>query len=173
MMFTGKPLPASGVWFRNVVEWIDKVSMVAIVVAMGAMATMVSVQVFWRYVLGSSIDSADELSRLFFIWAMFLAIPQGVKYSIHVGIDIVVGTFPQGLQEVVFRVCSAAGVLLMVVVFYAALISTIDKWPQLMPTLPITASIYYIAVLICAAHSSLHLLLHTWLGRAAWEGREL
>lgn len=173
MTLGGNQLPASGLWCRKAVEWIDKISMVAIVVTMGAMTIMVSLQVFWRYVLGSSIDSADELSRLFFIWSMFLAIPQGVKYSIHVGIDLIVGTFNKRWQDIVFRVGAAAGVVLMAVVFYAALISTIDKWPQLMPTLPITASIYYIAVLISSAHSLLHLALHTWMGSAVWEDQRL
>lgn len=173
MTSDSKQLPLLGLRCRNVVEWLDKISMVAIVVAMGAMATTVALQVFWRYVLGSSIDSADELSRLFFIWAMFLAIPQGVKYSVHVGIDLIVGTFSKRMQDVAFRISAAAGVVLMAVVFYAALISTIDKWPQLMPTLPVTASIYYIAVLIGAAHSFLHLALHTWMGPTVWEDRHL
>lgn len=173
MTSDSKQLPTLGLWCRNAVEWLDKISMVIIVVTMGAMATMVALQVFWRYVLGSSIDSADELSRLFFIWAMFLAIPQGVKYSVHVGIDLIVGAFNRKMQDIVFRIGAAAGVVLMAVVFYAALISTIDKWPQLMPTLPITASIYYIAVLISSAHSFLHLALHAWMGQAVWEGRRL
>lgn len=162
-----------GLHFRTCVEWVDKASLVLIVFSMGAMASMVAVQVFWRYVLGSSIDSADELSRLFFIWAMFLAIPQGIKYSIHVGIDLIINLFNKTLKEVIFRIVSAAGVVLMAVVFYAALISTIDRWSQLMPTLPVTASVYYIAVLIGAAHSFLHLLLYAWMGSAIWEDRDL
>jgi hypothetical protein len=36
--------------------------------------------------------------------------------------------------------------------------AVIDKWPQLMPTMPITAAVFYIAVLISAIHCALHLI---------------
>lgn len=147
---------------------IDRVSAVMIMTTMAAMTAMVSLQVFWRYVLSSSIDSADELSRLFFIWAMFLAIPQGVKYSVHVGIDLFLYAFSPAMRERLFRLVSAAGMVLMAATFYAAWIATADKWQELMPTLPITAAVYYISVLWCVGHSTLHLLIHTCYGSKAW-----
>ncbi|MHA3902710.1 TRAP transporter small permease [Castellaniella sp. WN] len=147
---------------------LDRISAVMIMATMATMAAMVSLQVFWRYVLGSSIDSADELSRLFFIWAMFLAIPQGVKYSVHVGIDLFLYAFSPAMRERLFRLVSAAGVVLMAATFYAAWIATADKWQELMPTLPITAAIYYLSVLWCVGHSTLHLLIHTCFGSKAW-----
>lgn len=150
------------------VRQVDKASFVLIVIAMGAMTIMVSLQVFWRYVLSSSINSADELSRLFFIWAMFLAIPQGVKYGIHVGIDLLVHRFSPRTQEALFRFVSIAGAILMAAAFYAAWIATGDKWQELMPTLPITAAVYYISVLWCAAHSFLHLFVHACYGSKVW-----
>jgi TRAP-type C4-dicarboxylate transport system permease small subunit len=145
--------------------------MVAIVVAMAAMTVMVSLQVFWRYALSSSIDSADEVSRLFFVWVIFLAIPHGIKYAVHVGIDLLVMTLSQRNKDRLFRLVSVASAALMAAIFYAAWIATMDKWQELMPTLPISAGIYYVAVLICAAHSFIHLVLHAWLGPRIWEGR--
>ena len=57
--------------------------------------------------------------------------------------------------------------LLMIVVLYAAVVATIDKWPELMPTLNFTAAVYYLPVLICAGHSLMHLLLQASLGQTA------
>jgi TRAP-type C4-dicarboxylate transport system permease small subunit len=145
--------------------------MFMIVVAMAAMTLMVTLQVFWRYVLSSSIDSADEVSRLFFVWVIFLAIPHGIKYAVHVGIDLLVMNLSTRNKGRLFRLMSVASAALMAAVFYAACIATMDKWQELMPTLPVTAGIYYIAVLICAAHSFVHLVLHAWLGPRIWEGR--
>ncbi|MCE8040402.1 TRAP transporter small permease subunit [Halomonas sp. MCCC 1A11062] len=136
---------------------------------MGLMTIIVSLQVFWRYVLGSSIDSADELSRLFFIWAIFLAIPHGVKHGVHVGIDLFVMMMPVWLRELLFRMMAAIATLLMLLVMIGAWVATIDRWPELMPTLPITSSIYYIAVLICGLHAFLHLALLAWGGSRTWE----
>lgn len=153
---------------RAFLQVLDKISYFLIIIAMLAMVVMVSLQVFWRYVLGSSIDSADELSRLFFIWTMFLAIPQGVKYSVHVGIDLLVKALNKNWQEILFRITAVAGAVLMAAVFYAAVIATADKWQELMPTISITAGVYYIAVLICAVHSFLHLILLAWMGSTTW-----
>lgn len=156
---------------RRWIEGFDRVSMVVIVVAMAAMTLMVTLQVFWRYVLSSSIDSADEVSRLFFVWVIFLAIPHGIKYAVHVGIDLLVMALSPRNKERLFRVVCVASAVLMAAIFYAAWIATMDKWQELMPTLPISAGIYYVAVLICAAHSFVHLVLHAWLGSRIWEGR--
>lgn len=152
-----------------VVERLDAVTYWGIVVVMGLMVTIVALQVFWRYVLGSSIDAADELSRLCFVWAIFLAIPHGVKHGVHVGIDLFVMMMPAWLKEVLFRLMAGVSTLLMMMVMVGAWVATVDRWPELMPTLPITSAIYYIAVLICGAHAFLHLALLAWGGSRTWE----
>lgn len=154
---------------KTVLRGIDRVSHAGVVACMMAMAGLVAAQVFFRYALSSSIDSADELSRLFFVWSMFLAIPHGIKVGIHVGIDVLVRQFTDRLQDIAFRAMSGAGAILMVLVFYTAIFVVADKWQDLMPTIDITAAVYYIAVLICAGHSFLHLAVLAWGGAGAWE----
>ncbi|MBB3190463.1 TRAP transporter small permease [Halomonas cerina] len=136
----------------------DRTSYYAILVAMGLMTLLVSAQVFARYVLDTSIDSADELSRLFFVWAIFLAIPHGIKVGIHVGIDALVTHFPAPLQRRLAQLMSWVGAIMMGVLFWISIGAVASKWQEMMPTLPITAALFYIAVLICAAHSCLHLV---------------
>lgn len=169
----GGPAPAAGPLLlsrlKSLLRSIDRVSYVGVVVCMMAMAGLVAAQVFFRYALSSSIDSADELSRLFFVWSMFLAIPHGIKMGIHVGIDVLVRQFADRLQDIVFRAMSGAGAILMVLVFYTAIFVVADKWQDLMPTIDITAAVYYIAVLICAGHSFLHLVVLTLGGAAVWD----
>jgi TRAP-type C4-dicarboxylate transport system permease small subunit len=157
---------------RALLAAIDRASYVLIVFAMGTMAVIVALQVFLRYALSASMDSAEELSRLAFVWAMFLAIPHGIRYGVHVGIDVLVILFPEDLRRALFRVTSGLGALLMVLVLYAAIFVTADKWQDLMPTIEFTAAVFYIAVLISAAHSLLHLLLLAWGGEDAWKGAE-
>lgn len=153
-------------WF---VERLDAVTYWGIVAVMALMVTIVALQVFWRYVLGSSIDSADELSRLCFVWAIFLAIPHGVKHGVHVGIDLFVMMVPAWLKEVFFRLMAGVSTLLMLAVMIGAWAATVDRWPELMPTLPVTSATYYIAVLVCGGHAFLHLALLAWGGSRTWE----
>lgn len=144
--------------FLHALALFDRTSYYAILVAMGMMTLLVSAQVFARYVLSTSIDSADELSRLFFVWAIFLAIPHGIKVGIHVGIDALAGLLPQAVQHHLARLMALIGAMLMAALFWITLGAVADKWQELMPTLPITAAIFYIAVLVCAGHCCLHLI---------------
>lgn len=167
---TGEPVPAGSLLdrARAAVAWTDRVSFWVIVGAMGGMAVLVSLQVVMRYAFAASIDWADEVSRLFFVWTMFLAIPHGVRSGVHVGIDLLVLQFPQNRREQLFRVMAGLGSLLMLVVFYNALLVVGQTWQELMPTLNVTSAVYYIAVLISAGHAFLHLLLLAWGGSGIW-----
>lgn len=156
--------------FRKAVAQLDRLSFALVVASMAGMAVLVSTQVFFRYALSDSIDWAEEVSRLFFVWAMFLAIPHGVRHGVHVGIDIVVKALPETTQDALLRITSALGAVLMVIVFYYALIVTAEGWEELMPTVDFTASVYYIAVVVATGHSFLHLLVLAWGGSRAWEG---
>ncbi|WP_157966365.1 TRAP transporter small permease [Oceanibium sediminis] len=167
---TGKPvLTGFPALARRGVDIIDKVSMWVIVGSMGGMAALVAAQVFQRYIMDSSIDAADELSRLFFVWSMFLALPHGIRSGVHVGIDIFLRMMPRMGQDIAQRISALAGMILMIAVFVTALGATSDKWNELMPTLPVTAALYYIPVLICACHSVLHLALLLVCGPRIWE----
>ncbi len=167
---TGPQRSAAFLAFKRFIGWVDRATYGIIVVVMGLMTVIVSSQVFMRYVMNSSIDSADELSRLCFVWGIFLAIPHGVKHGVHVGIDLFVMMMPEHARELLFRLMAGLSTLLMVMVMLGGWVATVDRWPELMPTLPVTSAIYYIAVLICGAHSLLHLALLAWGGSKTWAG---
>lgn len=152
---------------------LDTVSYWVIAVAMALMSLILAAQVVGRYGLGSSIDAADELSRLFFVWSIFLAIPHGLKYGVHVGIDFFFLKMPYRMQAVLFRLIAAASGVLFVVLMVVSWTATVDKWQEQMPTLPMTAGLYYVAVLICCGHSLLHLMALAWGGPRTWEGETL
>jgi TRAP-type transport system small permease protein len=148
----------------QVVRLVDHISYWLIGIVMASMATLVSLQVFYRYVLNSSIDFADEGSRFFFVAAIFLALPHGIRAGVHVGIDLFVRMLPEVWKAAMFRLVSAISALLMVMVVWTGCVATFDKWGELMPTLPISAGFYYVPVVITGLHGFLHLLLLTFTG---------
>lgn len=168
--------PPRSAGFRGLIRLIrglDRVSYAVIVAVMALMSLILAAQVVARYILGTSIDAANELSRLFFVWSIFLAIPHGIKYGIHVGIDVIVRSLPAAVQAALFRAIAAASAGLLAILLVLSWTATLDKWQELMPTLPVTAAVYYIAVLICCGHGALHLLALAWGGPRTWEGERL
>jgi len=145
--------------FSQLLTWLDKASFAAIVAAMALMALLVSVQVILRYLFSASIDSAAEISRLLFVWAIFLALPQGIARGIHVGIDALTSRMPKSVYHWIWRFTTALSLVLMLILAWLALDAIADKWQQMMPTINITASVYYFPLLICGLHGALHLLL--------------
>jgi TRAP-type C4-dicarboxylate transport system permease small subunit len=162
-------------WLRfcmAAMERIDSATAKILILAMGLMAVLVCTQVFFRYVLSSSIDWADEVSRLMFVWSMFLAIPHGVRAGVHVGIDVLVNVLNPSLRLNLARLMLGISSILTLVVFYNSVIVVMQKWDELMPTVDITAAVYYIPVLISMIHCFLHLLLLAVAGPDIWQKEE-
>ncbi len=143
---------------------IDRVAAVVIIAIMAAMVVVVSLQVFLRYAFNTSIDWADDVGRLLFVWAIFLTIPLGIREGIHIGIELVVKLFSPAVQRALLRLMGTLTIIMMAVVCYQAVMVTIDQWDELLPTLDVTVAIFMIPVAIGAAHSVLHLLRLVALG---------
>ncbi|KKL47458.1 hypothetical protein LCGC14_2335330, partial [marine sediment metagenome] len=144
---------------RGAVERLDRVSRIVVIAAMAVMTGLVVSQVVARYAFSSALDWSEEVARLAFVWTMFLAIPHGIRHGVHVGIDALVVKLPARTQAMLFRVTAVFGAVLMAAVFWFGLQVTVSTWPELMPTLPVTAAVYYVAILISAGHSLLHLVV--------------
>jgi len=145
-------------FFRRVLDGIDQVVALLIIVAMAGMVVVVATQVYLRYALNLSLDWADEISRLLFVWSIFLAIPLGIKRGSHVGIELLTNQLPRGFRDRLFRFMNVLAIVLMAVVAWQAGVLTHDQWDEPMSTLDISVGFFMLPLLIGAVHSVLHLL---------------
>ena len=155
---------ASPVWLKAL-DGLDKLSWLIIVVNMMLLVVLVLAEVFSRYILNFSIGAADEMARFCFIWSMFLAIPHGIKYGTHVGIDLVISRIPENLRGLIFRTLSFLSAILMAMVAYQGVLVAIDVWDQMMPTIDISNGVFYLPVVICGLHSATHLVVQVFTGK--------
>jgi TRAP-type C4-dicarboxylate transport system permease small subunit len=144
------------------VERLDQASRWLIIAAFAVMVVVVSLQVLFRYVLNLSLDWADEVGRLTFVWAAFLGVPHGVKIGAHVGIDFVAKLLPPAPLAWVFRAGCAASAALMAVVGWQSVVIARETWDQLMPVLDFSTGWFYVAITVCGVHCVLHFLLLAW-----------
>ncbi|KMK68301.1 TRAP transporter small permease [Puniceibacterium sp. IMCC21224] len=122
-----------------------------------AMVAVVSGQVVMRYVFNGSFDWADEVSRIAFVWTIFLAIPLGIRDGTHVGIELLVNRFPPALRKLVARVMNALAAAMMFVVFWTSIIVALATWSERLGAINITSSVFFFPVILGALHSALHL----------------
>ncbi len=151
-------IPGGIVMLRRLLDPIDWFVARVVIAAMASMAIILPAQVLLRYGLNLSLDWAEEISRLCFVWAVFLAIPLGIKRGAHVGISLLTDRLPAGVGSVLFRTLSALSLVLMAVVAKEAAVLTIDQWDEPMSTLDYSVGFFMLPIVISAAHSVLHFL---------------
>lgn len=135
---------------------VDRLAGVTIIAAMAAMVGVVSLQVLLRYAFNTSIDWAEDVSRLLFVWSIFLAVPLGVKQGSHIAIELVTLNLPPSARIFFVRLMAIGCVGLMAVICYQGVLLTVQQWDEFMPTLNVTAALFMLPVAIGAAHSALH-----------------
>ncbi len=79
-------------FFSNIVEWIAAVMVVAL-------AVVVFLQVFNRFVLKAPLAWSEDLAMLLFQWVAFLGAAIGVKRMRHFGIELVVKKLPERVHR--------------------------------------------------------------------------
>ena len=80
--------------FSNIVEGLAAILVVAL-------AIVVFLQVFNRYVLKAPLAWSEDLAMLLFQWVTFLGAAIGVKRMRHFGIELVVRTLPEKIHRAI------------------------------------------------------------------------
>ena len=143
---------------------IDRAVKLVIIVTMGVMVAIVSAQVLARYALSSGIGWADEISRLTFVWSIFLAIPLGTRLRAHIGIELLTSRLPANLRAILARVVAFVAALLMLLVAFESSKIATDQWDELMASVDLSAGFFIVPVAIGTIHTALHLLRMTAFG---------
>lgn len=141
-----------------VLHWVDQAVSLVVMIAMAVLTTVICVQVFYRYVLNSSIDWSWDVPRLCFIWIGLLAIPLGLKRHAHVGIDLLLVWLPREYQKMIIRVNLLLMAVMMAFVAVYAVRLARTTWPQLLTTIDVSVGVLYIGLLICSVHCILHII---------------
>lgn len=144
--------------FETTLSRADSVARLILLGCMTVMIVVVAGQVFMRYVLNSSFDWSDEVSRLAFVWSIFIAIPLGIREGAHVGIDLLTTRLPANIARTVTRVMLSLALILMCVVVYQSVIVAYQTWSERLGAINISSSYFFVAVAIGSAHAAMHLL---------------
>ncbi len=125
--------------FDRAVNWILAVLMLAMVVIIAA-------QVWFRFMLNDPLAWSEEAGRYLFVWISFVGAAAGVRYQVHLGIDLP----PLLLSEkacrvVVVLVNLIIQVFLVVIAYWGIRILGIIKF-QVSPSMQISMLYPYLAV---------------------------
>ena len=146
-----RPLAGVLAAFDVAVAWILCAAMAVMVVVVGA-------QVALRYGFNSSLDWADEIARLTFVWSIFLAIALGVRTGSHIGIEMIVAKFPAPLRDALARLVALVCAAALVLVAWQSFVVARDQWDELMGAVNASTGWVLVPLVIGGVHGALHFL---------------
>lgn len=150
----------------SLIAALDVAAATALVGLVSVMVSVVAAQVVLRYVFNSSLDWADELSRLCFVWSIFLAIPLGLKTGSHIGIQVLASLLPPAAGAVLGRATALTGACLMLLVAWESAAIAWDQWDELLASIPASAAWFIVPLVLAGLHAALHLIWQSLTGAA-------
>jgi len=128
------------------------------------MTVLVIAEVFARYLLNSSMGFSNELSRVLFVWTIFLGMPLALSRGRHVGITILDRILPPPGARGAVRMSTVASLVALTVVFYKSIELAVGNWDQTLNTIPVTAGVYYLPIPIGVGLTIIFLMYMTLSG---------
>jgi TRAP-type C4-dicarboxylate transport system permease small subunit len=108
----------------RVKAYLEKALEYAMAAMLAVMVALVFGNVVLRYVFGSGIASAEEVSRLMFVWLVFLGATLALRQHKHLGLEMLQARLPVPLR----RACAIVSHLL---ILYALWLFVSGSWTQL------------------------------------------
>lgn len=102
-----------------VFDWMDRVLNWILALLMAAIVAVIAAQVWYRYVLDAPLSWSAELGRYLFVWISFLGAAAGVRYQVHLGIDLLPKLLPEtGCRLVIVVGNLIVQIFLLVIIFW-------------------------------------------------------
>jgi TRAP-type transport system small permease protein len=132
-------------YLDRIFDFIMAVYLVLAKIFLLAMVLIISLQVFFRYVLNHSISWSEEIAMLLMVIFGFISIAIGVQKGLHLSISLFYNTFPSPLKTVCNKISDLAvmGCGIVMMVYGVPLIKSTMKAPIPGVNLP-AASLYLI-----------------------------
>ena len=113
-----------------------------------SMVVIVGLQVALRYLFNMSLDWADEVSRLAFVWMIFLGVPLAARARSHVALTMLVDRLRPDVRWVWGRFLALVAATIAGVAAYEAAALCFDQWDELMASLDWSAQWFIVPVAV-------------------------
>jgi TRAP-type C4-dicarboxylate transport system permease small subunit len=112
----------------------------------GIMTLVIVAEVVLRYGFGHSLYFSEELSRLTFVWAGFLATSLALRKGVHASVQLVVDRFSKTSRKLVVAFSQMTVLFFLIVILVAAITVLPHQWNQLTPTMEIRMFWFYLSI---------------------------
>lgn len=142
-------------------HYINRIEKVLCVISISAVVVLVLLQVFMRYVTGSSLAWSEELTSWFFLWMAWLGISANYVKSEHISVGGITYLFKNRYAQYSLRLLVSVGSLMFLGFLAYSTYETMMKpfiWKQSSVVLGLPIYILYLSVLVGCLLSMIRLI---------------
>jgi len=103
--------------FSKIYNFIEKTEEIIVVILLAAMVTNVTLGVFCRYVLNSSLSWTEELARYFMVWFAYIGMALAFKDGSHVSVTFFVSKVPLYFRHIIKLIVYALILFFLITLF--------------------------------------------------------
>jgi len=134
------------------------------VTCLALVLAIVFLQVVFRYLLQVSVPFTEEAARYVGVWLVFTGGAALVASDRHIRLTFLVERAGRAGQGILLAFSALLVLAFNVILLLGGLHLIPLNWKQSATTLPVTVSVLYIAIALCAACSILFVLHRLWSG---------
>ena len=110
---------AADVFLNTIFDIMDRCINWFLAVLMAGMVVIISAQVWYRFILNDPLSWSEEAGRYLFVWISFMGAAAGVRYQVHLGIDLMDKILsPKAYRLVVVLVNLIIQVFLLMIIYW-------------------------------------------------------
>lgn len=138
-------------WAARITNWV--VTAMAVV-----MISALILQVFSRYVMGSSLVWSEELALMLFTWTTLLAATSVLREMAHVRLDVLISYLPRGIRSAWSRLISLAILCFCIALAASGYEYTVSTMGQVSAAMRLPIEVLHFAAPVCGVLGALHAL---------------
>ena len=136
---------------KNLYGWAIRGMEYLVIGLMGALAILVAVEVFFRYVLNASISWYDEFAGYLLVWVTFWGAVLALDRGRHIGFETVLERFPILAQKLTMTIVYLLLITLQMVLVYYGWMLTTQLTGETAITLPVPIGLVYVVIPVTGA----------------------
>jgi TRAP-type C4-dicarboxylate transport system permease small subunit len=141
----------NGKMMKKLYSWAIRGMEFLLIGLVGALAVLVAVEVFFRYVLNASISWYDEFAGYLLVWVTFWGAVLALDRGRHIAFETVVERFPILAQKLAMTIVYLLLITLQVVLVYYGWILTTQLSGETAITLPVPIGVVYVVLPVTGA----------------------
>lgn len=108
-------------------DYFRKIANVLVVIALSLMALLVFTNVVLRYVFGTGMPWAEELSRYLFIWMIFLGAIVALQQRSHLTVDLLTEAVPLKVKKILLIISNFLVLLVLMLILNGSWAMTLQN----------------------------------------------